>query len=611
MNSRDSWFRSQPRVSAVTLHWKAGSATVTSAQPLQRPSALGVLDLLYAAVAVVATSMPRSSAMAGSRALRYWGEFRTAFHAPTSPWSVAAYLLLRVAPPFNVPLPEWTKNIVAPATASGEASAMKRHLRNLALGPPLLADDQALLDALGSDLVRRVRASLGANITRAKTKKLPILWHMVSEAIDRLCGHRLSELSDLHLRALAIACCNLGGGLRRSEGVALNAEHLVSTSDGFTVIILKDKTNQCAGPHVEPRSLPITQPLAVQVLRLYVSRFATRLVPGAPLFFDLSARTGGQRLSPGTVNSAIRMLFPGAGVVPHSCRVGFATELRASGTSIEMIMEMGRWTSLRALLYILPSSDQMAAASFSMGSGNLRFDSFVFQQSIHNRALEVRRAALPVIVPAAGAPAVLAANPGAQIADAADSPVTSATAPPSPCHRLILPPPHVGAPPGSLRDLPAASLDRLRAHASRGTSPWLTTNCWRCPAVIPGDDGWFCDYNSPDGVPCRNGICDSCWPYGSKYALFCRDHRKTAHARRLRPRNHGIWSDSSDPELPDSDSETKQTDRWKRVREHGRRQDERDVEIAGRILLGQSSSSAAASSSTRGGNEGATTRGPR
>lgn len=501
-------------------------------------------------------AIPRASAAAISRSLRYWDEFVAAFQVTViCGWAVAAYMLLRAAPPVDLVLPEWSKQTVSPVTASGEAGALKRHLRDLAMSRSLDDRESSLLTALGSDIVRRIRRSLGATIRRTKTKKLPILWHMVREALSAVCSGLLSALSTESLRDFAIVAVGLAAGLRRSEIVALRAEHLCpSARGGFLLVVMEDKTNRCAGPHTEPKTVPIEQPLAVEIIRLYVARFKDVLVPGSMLFFNLSHGRGhGAALAPGTINSIIRRLFPGAGVVAHSLRVGFASELRAAGTSIELIMEMGRWTSLRALLYILPSIELMSAASQAMGSGNITFSSLALVDQLRKQALAVRQAAVPVPAPALLPVAARGAGPAA------------AARPPSPS---CSPPCRL---PVSLSDDVSLRISRV---ASRPPSLERKA-CWRCSTMLGPDKGWLCDFDDDDGKPCTNCLCDECWPHGLSASLFCRDHRRG----RRPPRGRATWSSDSSPSPPPARCDgTNAGDRLRRIRDRARREDEADLE---------------------------------
>jgi integrase len=208
-------------------------------------------------------AVPSASAKAVQRSLRYWDEFCLAFGIlSVTAWAVASYLLLRAAPPIDVPLPEWSRQTVAPFTASSEVGNLKRHLRDSAMARTLLDAELALLEAVASDLVRRVRRSLGANIRRTKTRKLPILWHMVSEALQAVCNGLISSLDREQLRNFTIVAIGLAVGLRRSKIVRLRAEHIRRSSTGFIIVIMEDKTNRCAGPHAEPKLRPIEHKLA-------------------------------------------------------------------------------------------------------------------------------------------------------------------------------------------------------------------------------------------------------------------------------------------------------------------------------------------------------------
>jgi hypothetical protein len=61
--------------------------------------------------------------------------------------------------------------------------------------------------------------------------------------------------------------------------------------------------------------------------------------------------------------------------VPHSLRVGCATEAWAAGVPLSQIQALGRWHSTAALLYIVGTLDETAAATEKLGSAGLVYTS--------------------------------------------------------------------------------------------------------------------------------------------------------------------------------------------------------------------------------------------
>jgi hypothetical protein len=87
---------------------------------------------------------------------------------------------------------------------------------------------------------------------------------------------------------------------------------------------------------------------------------------GVPVFHRLSGSTR-DALSRRWFAAVILAAAPGT--VPHSARVGLATELWAAGRSIDVIMAAGRWTSAAAVLYVIGSLEDQVSATRAIGAG--------------------------------------------------------------------------------------------------------------------------------------------------------------------------------------------------------------------------------------------------
>ena len=154
---------------------------------LKPPIATGprawVLQILFVTIIAIVGSLPQSSEQTMERALRYLQAFLSWFGAalPTG-WIIAAYIVMRVAPPLGIPIPAFIlRGIVRQNTVQNEISALRRYLKlraNTPRTPESKAWDDALAEALDDPIVSSVLHAL-ATPRQKKTKKLPILFSMV------------------------------------------------------------------------------------------------------------------------------------------------------------------------------------------------------------------------------------------------------------------------------------------------------------------------------------------------------------------------------------------------------------------------------------------------
>lgn len=510
----------------------------------------------------IAGSAPKASQSALDASWDLWQTYRAEFGAGTAPEHVIAFMQLRCAPLPHLPFPTWLRQIVKPSTASQDVGKLKRLLKIRKRRDPTAfsADDRALLTAIKSDLVKAFRRSVGANIPSAKSKKLPILHSMVRELVDEATDGGKTPLAQLPpylLRDIAMIAVGLGLGLRRKEIASLLRGHVTDRGDTLLVSIGSDKTSWSPLNTEEFRTLPLAEPLLVSILRAYLTQLPSA-APALPLFPRLDDPPDAPRaLSPKSVSAAIRRRFPDVGTTAHGLRVGFATELYASGAQLRDIMELGRWRSAAALLYVLPSADTLAATSRAMGSAGLKLDVYAAvrrarleaEAASAAAAAKAARAADPTRAHAARArhrgggagPASAAAAPAASGAGAA-APLAAAASDPRgapadpPARRRGRPPTRAarggaGRPAGPGR--PPAGRPRPPTAPSPSPSPSPPTTsspasdggwsaeCDTCPKHLGRREGWVCDMQ-----PCSYVLCDDCWPYGGM-ELLCPRHERS------------------------------------------------------------------------------------
>ena len=157
--------------------------------------------------------------------------------------------------------------------------------------------------------------------------------------ILRLAGTKPAELRDL---ALLLVMRDLLA--RRSEVVALQVEDVTFAADGSaTVLIRRSKTDQAGQGEVRWLS-----PRAVTYLRQWLA--AVGITEGAIFRAVNKAGKAGDALAASEVSRILKRLAGRAGLDPaavsgHSCRVGMAQDLVASGAELPAVMQAGRWKS--------------------------------------------------------------------------------------------------------------------------------------------------------------------------------------------------------------------------------------------------------------------------
>ena len=339
--------------------------------------AAACLNVLFACAAVLLVTVVASSAASMERSWRFFTAFLRFVNvrpADVTPWVVMSYVIARCQPPVGMPLPEFMSRRVLPKTAAADLTALRRRAR-------LMKDP--MIDALTDEDVLRLGTVLGANVKRSKTEKAPILIHHLQELWDRV----RSSLTLGLIRNVLLLVVGLVAGLRRRELAALTIADCVWSQQRseLTIRIRRDKTNQVITDAQHPRVVCVAHDLLTAV---WVAWAGTALGKrGTPTDLPLFPRLAGNVvtqdfLAPGTVNTIVRELLPGLPVSPHSLRVGFATELHAAGVPLQTILEIGRWSSLAGLLYVLPSADRTTAATRKMGDGSVVFDRVLLQQQL-------------------------------------------------------------------------------------------------------------------------------------------------------------------------------------------------------------------------------------
>jgi integrase len=279
--------------------------------------------------------------------------------AAMCPADVVSYFVARCTPELDTALPLGFPKAVQPITAAGDLSLLRRYSR--------VRGDVVALAVLKDDLVSRVSTVACACSRRDKSPKAPVLMADLERFLLRPSapGRDAADARDG-----AMLLVGLLFGLRRAELVRLT---VADASYGLSVLKLtvrQDKTNQSLLGSHHARSVSSSHRLLDRVWPAYAARFlAAANLPTAPLFprLDRLGRATSAALAPSSVSAAVKRAI-GPQFSAHSLRVGCASELFRAGVPLPLIKEIGRWRSDAALLYVIPSADQMAHAGRKMGA---------------------------------------------------------------------------------------------------------------------------------------------------------------------------------------------------------------------------------------------------
>lgn len=367
--------------SVTQVHTADGPRTIVAAvDPRELPAHTPAAAVpWYSAVVVFLAAAPEGACTSMERAMRYfaeWVRFIGLAWEQLCPLTVCSYLIARCCPVVGADVPAIFGRRVAPSTAASDVTALRRRAR--------LAGDSSFLAILCDEAVVRLCALLTANTKKKKSTKAPILLRHLRELWVRIGKGTSCTLG--RLRNAALLVVGLLAGMRRREIVALRLGDASwdAARRELTIAVRRDKTNTNIVAAQSPRSVVVAHALLDEVWPVFATRFRlSEQNRDGPLFPEMTGCTvrRTESLMPATINTVVRESLPGLPVSPHSLRVGFATELAAAGVDIGVIMELGRWSSLAALHYVLPSADKMAEATRAIGGG-IRVDRAVLQRSL-------------------------------------------------------------------------------------------------------------------------------------------------------------------------------------------------------------------------------------
>ncbi|MDO9713586.1 site-specific integrase [Paracraurococcus lichenis] len=196
----------------------------------------------------------------------------------------------------------------------------------------------ARLESPTEDQVVALAMKRAVRASGSRQRQAAPLGELAVARIQATTGLKLSDLRDL---AMLLVARDLLA--RRSEVVALQVEDLEFATNGTaTALIRRSKTDQ-AGEGV----VLFLGHSTVKALRDWLN--AAGIVAG-PIFRPVNkgGRVGADALDPSKVATILKRMAGRAGldasrVSGHSCRVGMAQDLVASGADTAAVQQAGRW----------------------------------------------------------------------------------------------------------------------------------------------------------------------------------------------------------------------------------------------------------------------------
>ena len=324
-----------------------------------RPSAiqpfLAAASLLLVPIAASAAKVKGTCARF-MRALAFFGVSLAAVTGPV----IAAYVVLRCAPPVDAELPDgWS--LVSPVTAAGDIDTLRRAARLGLEG--MAAISSALLDPIVSALL----IAIGGRVKRLKTAKPPLLYSEVAAAFARA----KAKPTAIAVRDAFALVIGFHFAMRASEILSLRGDDLrVVDGDAIQLRFANVKNRRTVFSSHDPFVVTAGGPLLIEAYTLFNEKVGFR--DDLFIFHQLRGSTE-HPLSRDWLAGGVRAAAPNR--TPHSLRVGAATELYASGVPLATIMAIGRWTSTAACLYVLGTLEDTVEATRSMGSAGVRITS--------------------------------------------------------------------------------------------------------------------------------------------------------------------------------------------------------------------------------------------
>lgn len=349
------------------MQLSAASGTVeisarSSSDPLPIPPGAHATRLapLLQAAALVIRAIPDSSDAKIAGAINRFRE-ATTFWSLTAPSEVAvvAYIIARTCPPVGTELPQCCQRPVQPQTVAGDIDALRR-------AAELNIDGMSLhSSALRAPMVSELLRAIGGRMKRLKTCKRALLF---AEVEKQWTAAETIGTPNAIRDAFAVVLAFFFG-MRVGEITSLmptDIDHVLLSdkSDAMKITFRKVKNRQSLLQSHDPFVVSCGHPLLIRAWHRFEQ--IHDYFDDTPVFHATRGRTR-DPLSRRWFADVIKGFSPSS--VPHSARVGLATELWAAGASVEDIMAAGRWTSATAVMYVIGSLEGQVEATRKIGHG--------------------------------------------------------------------------------------------------------------------------------------------------------------------------------------------------------------------------------------------------
>jgi integrase len=246
-----------------------------------------------------------------------------------------------------------------------KVSTIMRRLSAIAWAATTAGYSDPTKDPRVRDIVAGIRRMLRIEPERKKPLTIELVRELVATFGD--------SLHDRRDRALVLL--GLAGGLRRSELVGLDVEHLVREPEGIVAHLPRSKTDQ------EGRGRDVAIPygrngLGTCPIRAYEEWVAAASIVSGPIFrpIDRHGNVGGTRLSTEAVAEIVKLRCAAIGIddvdvfAGHSLRSGFVTSAARGGASLPGIMTQTGHQSVEIVRgYIRRTTIWDDAASLKVG----------------------------------------------------------------------------------------------------------------------------------------------------------------------------------------------------------------------------------------------------
>lgn len=220
---------------------------------------------------------------------------------------------------------------------------------------------QGFPDPTQDPLVKKTMVGITRIHGKPKEKAPPL----TPEDIQRMVEALKNDGSLIAIRDNALLQIGFFGGLRRSEIINIQVEHIEWKKEGIEILLPHSKTDQthegqyCAIPYGNELFCPI------KALKEWLD--ITKITTGYIFRRILSDNTlAGSKLTPLSVNHIVKRSARAANLAvaddisPHSLRRGLATSAARANTPVHVIMRAGRWKQVNTVMEYIEANQRFS-----------------------------------------------------------------------------------------------------------------------------------------------------------------------------------------------------------------------------------------------------------